>query len=207
MANQLFDKQLCMNREGPVLALLQWRLLDGGWKRMKKITEDLAARISFHVESSQTFPEFAEKLVKLLAEAFSCQWAALWKVDGSVLRLVYQWQAENLNAGRLNQDSRDRTFYLNEGTAGQVWRSRQVIWSTDIVSDMCLPRSIEATEAGLSGGIWIPVQVQTTVFGVIELLAADLLPSNATRLLAVESLSFALGDGMQRFERKLASSR
>ena len=66
-----------------------------------------------------------------------------------------------------------RTLSLSEGTAGHVWRSRKPVWSVNLVQDMCFPRSVDAEGAGLHGGVWLAINTDTAVYGVIELLGTQ----------------------------------
>jgi hypothetical protein len=58
---------------------------------------------------------------------------------------------------------------------------------------MCLPRSLNAEEAGLKGGIWFAIQTETVVYGVIELLGIDIPPATPELLQAVEEFGKAIG--------------
>jgi len=65
---------------------------------------------------------------------------------------------------------------FREGTAGHVWRTRKPVRTTDIVHDMCLPRSLDAKEASLQGGVWFALKADDAAYGVKELLGRELLP-------------------------------
>lgn len=137
-----------------------------------------------------TSPVLAE-----VAELFRCQWATLWLVDAERAMLFPDlvWNLEPSRVWHLEENTRVRTLSLSEGTAGHVWRSRKPIWTTDLIRDMCLPRSLDARDAGLRGGIWFAIQTDTVVYGVIELLGIDSLPASADGLLAIEEFGRSLG--------------
>ncbi len=67
-----------------------------------------------------------------------------------------------------------RALASNQGNAGQAWRTRKPIWTTNLVLDMCLPHSLGVSEAELRGGVWFAVKTDTAIYGVIELLARKL---------------------------------
>lgn len=79
------------------------------------------------------------------------------------------WSESGVSADLLERDTHDRKLSLSEGTAGHVWRSRKPVWTTNIALDMCLPRSLDATSAGLHGGVWFALKTDAAVYGVIEL--------------------------------------
>ena len=53
---------------------------------------------------------------------------------------------------------------------------------------MCIPRSIDATNAGLTGGVWLALKTETAVYGVIKLLGKNLSPATEEVLLHIEAL-------------------
>jgi hypothetical protein len=139
--------------------------------------------------------EVAQAVLEGLAQAARCEWGAYWALDPPSQRLqaVASWSALGSQGARFEQDARVRTLASNQGNAGQVWRSRKPIWTTNLVLDMCLPRSLDASEAGLRGGVWFAVKTDTAIYGVIELLARVLPYKNAEALMAVERAGFRLG--------------
>jgi hypothetical protein len=139
--------------------------------------------------------DVAQAVLERLANAARCEWGAYWALDPPTQRLqaVASWSALGPKGERLEQDARVRTLAMNQGNAGQVWRSRRPIWTTNLVLDMCLPRAFEASEAGLRGGVWFAVKTDTAIYGVVELLAQVLPYKNSEALAVVERAGFRLG--------------
>ncbi len=146
----------------------------------------------------------AHAVLEGLAQAARCEWAAYWALDPPSQRLqaVASWSGLGSKGQRFEQDARVRTLASNQGNAGQVWRSRKPIWTTNIVLDMCLPRSLEASEAGLRGGVWFAVKTDTAIYGVVELLARALPYKNTEALVAVERAGFRLGYVLEELRRE-----
>ena len=161
---------------------------------IKQRLDDIVNRLEAASEPI-TPPTLAE-----IADLFLCQWATLWLVhpDRAVLFPDLVWNLEPSKVWHLEENTRVRTLSLSEGTAGHVWRSRKPIWTTDLVRDMCLPRSLDARGAGLRGGIWFAIRTDSVVFGVIELLGIDLPPASADALLAIEEFGRSLGRLLER---------
>jgi hypothetical protein len=113
-----------------------------------------------------------------LARAFAVQWATYWKVDVDARKLhaLATWTENPRRLERLLRDTKTRTLALSEGAPGHVWRSGRPLCTSDLIRDMCLPRSLNAQEAGCTTGIWFPVQANETTLGVIELLGKDSWP-------------------------------
>ena len=124
------------------------------------------------VKSSSRMESVASELIEFLAGWFQCQWGTYWQVDprDRVLRALATWSEDSLPIQKLSYDTKSRALTMSEGTAGHVWRTGIPVCASDLVLEMCLPRSLDAREAGLVGGIWFPIRAGGTTYGVIELL-------------------------------------
>jgi hypothetical protein len=176
---------------------------------IRAITKRKAAKLEMAFDnavvllhSSRSVEQSANELLELLAPAFDCEWGTFWKVDRTILRAISTWSVPTVKATRLNADTRNRTISSSDGTAGHVWRSQKPIWTVDLTSDMCLPRSLEALDAGLHGGVWFALKTDRAVYGVIELLGKDLPRATDTLLVAVENLGIRLGHLIEEFENR-----
>lgn len=165
---------------------------------------DLKRKIFALIDKSKDDSEFAKEIIKLLCGIFNCSWGTFWKVEGALLKQYALWESPELSALQLNLDSKFKSFHLNEGTAGQVWKTQKIVWSSDITIDMCLPRSLDAYEAGLKAGIWLPIGAEGIVFGVIELLAKELPRINQNQLSLLYSMDSDIGHAMQKLVKKLS---
>lgn len=135
------------------------------------------------------------RLLQFLGEKLGCEWGTLWTVDAVRHQLcpVATWNSPSTEAPRLERDTVGRSLSLSEGNAGHVWRSRKPIWTVDLIKDMCIPRSIDAVNAGLHGGIWFAVKSEEAVYGVVELLGRSVPPPTAELLAQIEILGIWLG--------------
>jgi hypothetical protein len=163
-------------------------------ERLAQLAEATDSSIAL-LRSERRIEHVERAILERLANAARCEWGAYWALDPPRQRLqaVATWSALGPKGERLEQDSRMRTLASNQGNAGQVWQSRKPIWTTNLVLEMCLPRSLEASEAGLRGGVWFAVKTDTAIYGVIELLARALPYRNSEALAAVERAGFRLG--------------
>jgi hypothetical protein len=168
-------------------------------ERLAQLAEATDGAIAL-LRRGQRIEEVAHAVLERLAQAARCEWGTYWMLDlpSKRLQAIATWSA----LGRFEQDARVRTLAPNEGNAGHVWRSRKPIWTTNLVLDMCLPRSLEAAEAGLRGGVWFAVKTDTAIYGVIELLARTLPYKNSEALVAVERAGFRLGYALEELRRE-----
>jgi hypothetical protein len=67
-----------------------------------------------------------------------------------------------------------------------------------LISDLCLPRSLDAHAAGLDGGVWIAVKAESRVFGILEFLGSSFAPASEELLFGLEAFGSRLGYEMAR---------
>ncbi len=172
-------------------------------ERLAQLAAATASTIAL-LRNERSIATVRQTVLERLAGAARCEWGAYWTLDPSSQRLhaAASGSALGPRGQRLEQDARIRTLTLNQGNAGQVWRSRRPIWSTNLVLEMCLPRSLDAAAAGLRGGVWFAVKTDTATYGVIELLARVLPHQSAEALIAVEKAGFRLGYALEELGRE-----
>jgi hypothetical protein len=136
-----------------------------------------------------------QQLLFALAETLHCQWAAYWQVDSARTRLhpVTVWTESGLETETLLSHTSKRALAANEGTVGHVWKTGRPVLTTNVLRDMCLPRSIDASSCGFRRGIWFAVKTEIAVHGVVELLGRHIDPAGAEAVTTVENLGIALG--------------
>ena len=139
--------------------------------------------------------DVAQAVLERLAKAAGCEWAAYWAVDpqSRTLRPVASWSGLGHEGELFDRDARARIPFTSQGNATKVWRSRKPIWTTNLVLDMGLPRSLRATQVGLRAGMWFAVKTDTTIYGVVELLTRVQPVITVETLIAVERVGSRLG--------------
>jgi GAF domain-containing protein len=139
--------------------------------------------------------DVAEAVLERLAHAARCAWAAYWVVDpqARALRPVASWNGLGPEGYAFDRQTRVCIPFTTQGNAAKVWRGRKPIWTTNLVLDMGLPRSLRAAAAGLRGGIWFAIKTDTALYGVVELLARELPAMTTEALVAIERVGSRLG--------------
>lgn len=162
--------------------------------------DELEAAIAGCEIRTMSARELMQEVLPRLATAVGCTWATYWQVSLQPCALLPEvtWKRDPQLGSDLERHTLGRRLSMSEGTAGHVWRSRKPIWTRDLVNDMCLPRSLEAKANGMQGGIWFAVKSDTVVYGVVEMLGPDVIPSNDSLLLTIERLGMVLGAWVAR---------
>lgn len=168
---------------------------DGKLQKSKKPFESAARLFQKSNVQGAPPPEF----IKALAGSLKCSWGTYWKVNPATnkLRSVTIWSSLSTDTKKLDEKTKSKNLALNEGTAGQVWRTRKPFWTTNLIQDMCIPRSLGAEESGLDSGLWFAIKTGEIVYGVVELLGKGLPERNAETLLLIEQMGIELGQIIQ----------
>lgn len=157
---------------------------------------DLTDEASRIIGEATALEKAAPDLITFLCRWFDCQWGTYWHVDSQKLLLTpkFCWNSESLRAEKLRKDTDSKSLTLSEGTAGHVWRTGKPVCTDNIVRDMCLPRSLDATEVGLRGGIWFPIRTTKRTLGVVELLGRHYWACDLRFIGELELLGLVLGE-------------
>lgn len=138
----------------------------------------------------------APDLITFLYGWFDCQWETYWHVDSKKLPLTSAlcWNHDPLRAEKLRKDPDSKSLTLSEGTAGHVWRTGNPVCTDHIVRDMGLPRALDATAAGLHGGLWFPIRTTQLTFAVVGLLDRHCWTCDLRFVAELKLLGQALGE-------------
>ncbi len=152
------------------------------------------------VEKGSTQELRTKELVEFLCRWFDCKWGTYWQVDEKrqALHAIATWNKETIHPDKLRYDTEERFLSSDEGNAGLVWRSGKPICTSNLISDMCLPRSLDAEQAGLKVGIWFPIKTGQITFGVVELLGKHYWIGDKRFLKELTLLGFELGRSFKK---------
>lgn len=153
---------------------------------------------------SETMP----RLLAALGEALEWEFGSFWEpVDGELVPRVI-WKAEGVELPQFEQMTRELRFAKGVGVPGTVWETGKPLWTANVVSDPNFPRAPAALEAGLHGGIGLPVSNEGEGLGVIEYFSARLREPDADLLEMLETLGHQIGNYMRRksAEEELAAA-
>lgn len=145
------------------------------------------ARIQYAVAStlqeSAGLLDAAPRLLRAIGEPLGFVVGGLWEIlpDRS-MRCVETWCAPGVDARAFQSVTRDLVLAEGAGIPGSVLESRAPVWFEDIPFDPELPRADAAAAAGLRAGVAFPLRTPGGVVGVVELLAREPRPPDATVL-------------------------
>jgi PAS domain S-box-containing protein len=144
--------------------------------------------------------EVGPAILRAIGETMAWTWGALWEVDrpADLLRCTQTWQAPGVDLTDFATVSRNLTFALGVGLAGQVWSSGAPRWVADVRQESGFVRREVADRAGLRGACWFPVTDGAAILGVLEFFARAIAPPDDALIAAMAALGSQMGQVLQR---------
>lgn len=138
------------------------------------------------------------RLLEALGRALAWEFGALWEPQGEELACRFTWTADGNKVEEFARLSEELRLPPGRGVPGQVWSSRRALWVANLGADPAFPRAEAALEAGLYGGIGLPVVNDGEVLGVIEYFSNRLREPDPELLEMLESLGDQIGHYLRR---------
>ena len=165
--------------------------------------QHLVSRI---IARAQPPGETIAAVLEEVAKALSWSYAAFWELDsrGEKLSATRTWTRPDRHFADFDVLTRKIAFGNGEGVPGQVWKTSQPFWDTDVALARRYPRSKAASHDGLHSVFAFPVRTSEKFFAVVELFAEDVLPPDDALLSAAEGVGYQLGEFLERSRARAA---
>jgi PAS domain S-box-containing protein len=155
-------------------------------------------RVAELLASAPTLVECAPGLLGTLADAFEMAFAAIWIVDGDVLRCLATHSNDRRAENPFASLSRSISFVRGIGLPGRVWQSAHAHWIEEMPEDPTYPRAETARQQGLHSGFAFPVHLDEEVLAVIELYSTRTLERDDDLFKLLESIGRQVAQYMAR---------
>ncbi len=145
-------------------------------------------------------------LLQAVGESLNVDVAEFWAIDpaATVLRLAGFWTSSPRVEVDFVGPSRAMTFRSGEGLPGRIWASGRPDWIDDLAVDTIFARRELARSVGLRHAFGFPILADSTVTGVVILLARDSQPTDEALLRMMGSLGVQIGHFVERWKSELA---
>ena len=157
-------------------------------------------RLTQILATARTVADVVVQLLEAIGENFGWQLAAGWLVDPerAALRCAGVWCSTSLGEEPVRPDGDGVGLGSGQGTAGAVWKSGRATWSDEVARDPRSPWGQVGAEAGLEGGVYVPIASGGEVLGVIELLGVAPGPPKDAVLELLVGMGKQIGDFIER---------
>jgi two-component system cell cycle sensor histidine kinase/response regulator CckA len=183
---------------------------EDGARRYLVVSRDVTARtraefrrdaqyaVTRVLAESRTVAQAADSVLRVVGETLLWELGLLWRADGDTLRLVSQWQADDLVTREVEALGRTIVVERGERLPGRVWESGRPEWIPDVIADRGLPARDPEDEQCLHAAIAVPVAGGGGTWGVLEFCGRKRRGPDEDRLRVFASFGGQLGQFIER---------
>ena len=182
---------------GGVLAVLIASLRTGRERDAARLAVQYGvARVLAEADSSA---EAAPALLEAIARPLEWQAGHLYELDADG-RLAFSaaWADEDQRSRSFTKASRELEVVHGRGLPGQVWKTGQPAWMSDLARDRSFRRREAAAAAGLRCGMAFPVISADTTIAVVELFSREHRPLDPPLVALTAALGAQIGEFLER---------
>lgn len=151
------------------------------------------------------------RVLKSICENLLWDAGACWRLDPENGQLVCSasWHSNALKTSHLYPPGNALRLTKESDLPGKVWRSSEALWLTDLKQTESSPRTICASDDGMSSGFVLPVFTDGKVTAVFELFSVRRREPDERLLEILDTICSQLGQYIHRrqFEDMLAASQ
>ena len=155
-------------------------------------------RVAELLASAPTLGECGPALLSTLSEAFETAFAAIWIVDGDLLRCLATHSNDRKVEDSFGAMSRSMTFVRGLGVPGRIWKSAQAHWIEEVLGDPNFPRAETARQLGLHSAFGFPVHLEDEVLAVFEFFSTRTLERDEDLVKLLQSIGRQVAQYMAR---------
>ncbi len=140
------------------------------------------------------------RLLQALCDSEEWQHGEIWLPDPATNRLVCRawWHREDVRFARFEEETVRMQFGLGEGLPGRTWQVGVTEVFADLGDACCCRRTESAQQAGLKGGLSIPLRSRGKVNGVMVFLGSDVQPADSGQLETLAMIGAQIGQFIER---------
>lgn len=127
--------------------------------------------------------ESENSLLRKIGASLLCESGTFWRVNSAhhSSDSFVTWNTDGVLAPKLELRTKERRLLLSEENTGHVSKMRKAVWNTEIVEDMCILHSSDAT-----------------VSVAIEILGKNPDSTTDELMLHMESIEIPIGDEIEK---------
>jgi len=132
-------------------------------------------RMAQILTESDSLDDAAPRLLEAIGKELPWEWGELWIPNAEDTRLenVEIWRAEPQSRPHFSTKTHETKFALGDGLPGTVWETQRPKWISNVQNDDLFVRAQAATDADVRTGFAVPIQLGSTVFGVMVFFSSE----------------------------------
>jgi diguanylate cyclase (GGDEF)-like protein/PAS domain S-box-containing protein len=148
-------------------------------------------------------------VIRAICETEGWECGRYFRIDerASVLRFSEFWNVPDPSIVRFVAGSRAVTFATGVGLVGQVWQSREPLWTTDVTKDARVAQTMLAREAGIHGAFVFPAVSEGKVLGVFSFSSREVREPKPRMLQTMRVIGNQVGQFVVRMAQQESIAR
>ena len=160
---------------------------------------DAVSSVLRHVSVAQTRSEALDGALDSIRADFGWDYGSVWQVDEAAQVLRFGRESGSVNE-EFRSVTRTASFAEGVGVAGRAWRTRDLVFVSDLAEVTDCVRAPAAQRAGVRSGVCLPILVRGRVVGTMDFFSTSTLVLSRGREEALRNTAFLVGQALERVE-------
>jgi methyl-accepting chemotaxis protein/uncharacterized protein YhfF len=156
------------------------------------------------LSAATTVQEAASIALTSVRSAFGWAYGSYWAIDPKANALKFAVESGSVNH-EFQQVTLESSFREGQGLSGRAWRSRELVFVSDLAEIHDCVRAPIARRAGVKSGVCLPVIVHEKVVGTLDFFALETLTPTPERLEALRSVGHLVSSALERIDDSRAA--
>lgn len=147
--------------------------------------------------AAKSTEEAASTALAVVREKFEWAYGSYWTVDSDSNALRFSVESGTVNEA-FQKVTLEARFREGEGLSGRAWKTRDLVFTSDLgqMTDCC--RAPIAQRAGVKSGIAFPVIIEGAVIGTMDFFSLDTLVLSEDRLTVLRRIGQLVSTAIER---------
>jgi PAS domain S-box-containing protein len=171
--------------------------------RERRERDSLHLRVQYEVaqilSEADSLEQSAPRLLAAVGRPLGWEVGALWRVTPSGLRCAAGWYpTESGQLANFREATEKATLARGVGLPGRAWDREEPIWVADVLKESNFPRAEAAAEAGLRGGMALPIFAGGEVIGAADFFAREVRSLDEELVALLSAVGAQIGEFVER---------
>jgi PAS domain S-box-containing protein len=170
---------------------------DRWWAEQRRRLQYATARV---FNEAASLAEARPKILQTICEIVDWDLGAVWDVNASegFLECDEIWHTPEVDVAGFEKANSNTTYPLGHGLAGEVWRTGEPRWISNLAAERSFPNAAIAVNAGMGSAFGIPIKVRGEVQHVLEFFSPKISLPDPELLQTLSAISNQLGHLIER---------
>ncbi len=149
--------------------------------------------------AASTIEAAIQAALDTIRDSFGWAYGSFWRLDETRNALVFASESGSVN-DEFRRVTLEASFREGVGLSGRAWRSRDLVFTSNLAEMTDCVRAPVARRAGVSSGVCFPLIVDGQVQGTMDFFALEAFTLSPERLSALKNSAALVGGAMGRLK-------